>query len=94
MARSARRNRTWIVPFGRHDSADDADAVPIPFLLPATTDGRGSLSQGYSYGFTPLLLPDGFEFQKLVHAANERVPASAIATGAEMMFKLLRRYPA
>ena len=72
----------------------DSDAVPIPFLLPATTDGRWFAELGIQpYGFTPLLLPDGFEFQKVVHAANERVPVSAVATGAEMMFELLRRYP-
>lgn len=72
----------------------DADAVPIPFLLPATTDGRWFAELGIQpYGFTPLLLPDGFEFQNVVHAANERVPVSAVVTGAKMMFELLRRYP-
>ncbi len=72
----------------------DPEAVPIPFLLPATTDGRWFSELGIQpYGFTPLLLPDGFEFQKVVHAANERVPVSAIGAGAEMVFDLLRRYP-
>ncbi len=72
----------------------DPEAVPIPFLLPATTDGRWFAELGIQpYGFTPLLLPDGFEFQKVVHAANERVPVSAIGAGAEMVFDLLRRYP-
>ena len=72
----------------------DPEAVPVPFLMPAVTDGRWFAELGIqSYGFTPLLLPEGFEFQKLTHAANERVPVSAINAGAEMMFDLLNRYP-
>lgn len=72
----------------------DPDLIPVPFLMPAVTDGRWFAELGIqSYGFTPLLLPEGFEFQKLTHAANERVPVSAIEEGATIVYDLLRRYP-
>jgi acetylornithine deacetylase/succinyl-diaminopimelate desuccinylase-like protein len=75
-------------------TARDPGLVPVPFMMPAVTDGRWFAELGIQpYGFTPLLLPDGFEFQKLTHAANERVPVAAIETGADIMYDLLQRYP-
>ncbi|MGA9598579.1 MAG: M20/M25/M40 family metallo-hydrolase [Acidimicrobiia bacterium] len=72
----------------------DAGLIPVPFMMPAVTDGRWFARLGIQpYGFTPLLLPDGFEFQKLAHAANERVPVTAIETGAGIIYDLLQRYP-
>jgi acetylornithine deacetylase/succinyl-diaminopimelate desuccinylase-like protein len=72
----------------------DPDLVPLPFMMPAVTDGRWFAELGIQpYGFTPLLLPEEFEFQKLTHAANERVPVAAIETGADIMYDLLQRYP-
>lgn len=71
----------------------DPSLVPVPFLMPAVTDGRWFARLGIQpYGFTPLLLPDGFEFQKLAHAADERIPVSAVGSGADILFDLLRRY--
>lgn len=72
----------------------DPRAIPIPFLLPAVTDGRWFAQLGIQhYGFLPMNLPDGFEFQGTVHGADERIPVSAIEQGADAMFALLRRYP-
>ena len=72
----------------------DLDGVPVPFLMPAATDGRWFAELGIQpYGFTPLLLPDGFAFQELAHAADERIPVAAVASGAEMVFDLLNEYP-
>jgi acetylornithine deacetylase/succinyl-diaminopimelate desuccinylase-like protein len=71
----------------------DADAIPIPFLLPAVTDGRWFARLGIQpYGFTPLLLPHDFAFQAVVHAADERVTVEAIRHGADMVYELLTRY--
>lgn len=71
----------------------DPKGVPVPFLLPAVTDGRWFAQLGIQpYGFTPLMLPHDFEFQSVVHAANERVPVDAIRTGSAMLFDLLARY--
>jgi acetylornithine deacetylase/succinyl-diaminopimelate desuccinylase-like protein len=69
------------------------DSIPIPFLLPAVTDGRWFGTLGIQhYGFMPLDMPDEFSFTELVHAANERVPVAAVAKGADAVFDLIQRY--
>lgn len=73
--------------------AHDPKAVPIPFLMPAVTDGRWFAQLGIQpYGFTPMTLPEGFDFQKTVHGANERIPVDAIAFGASVLEEVLHRY--
>jgi acetylornithine deacetylase/succinyl-diaminopimelate desuccinylase-like protein len=71
----------------------DPEGRPVPLLLPAVTDARhfGRLGiQGY--GFTPLQLPADFRFSETVHAADERVPADAVAFGADALYRVLERY--
>jgi acetylornithine deacetylase/succinyl-diaminopimelate desuccinylase-like protein len=71
----------------------DPDAVPVPMLQPGVTDGRFLAAIGIqTYGFLPLSLPDDFEFSKLIHAADERVPADAVRFGAEAVARVLQRY--
>jgi acetylornithine deacetylase/succinyl-diaminopimelate desuccinylase-like protein len=73
----------------------DPDAIPVPMLQVGVTDGRFFASIGIqTYGFLPLKLPDDFEFTKLIHAADERVPAEAIRFGAEAVGRMLERYDA
>jgi acetylornithine deacetylase/succinyl-diaminopimelate desuccinylase-like protein len=73
----------------------DSEAVPVPLLQAGGTDGRFFANIGIqTYGFLPLKLPDGFEFLKVVHAADERVPADAIRFGAEAVGRVLERYAA
>ena len=73
----------------------DPEAIPVPLLQAGVTDGRFFASIGIqTYGFLPLKLPDGFEFIKTVHAADERVPAEAIRFGAEAVGRMLERYAA
>ncbi|MFC5279273.1 M20/M25/M40 family metallo-hydrolase [Halorubrum rubrum] len=69
------------------------DAVPVPFLLTGATDGRFFEQLDIQpYGYTPLKLPPTFEFEALVHAANERVPAEAIAFGTDTLSTVIREY--
>jgi acetylornithine deacetylase/succinyl-diaminopimelate desuccinylase-like protein len=71
----------------------DPEAVPVPMLQVGVTDGRFFAAIGIqTYGFLPLRLPDGFEFTKLIHAADERVPAEAVRFGAEAVGRVLERY--
>ena len=59
------------------------------------TDGRFFAAVGIqTYGFLPLKLPHDFDFLKLVHAADERVPADAVRFGAEAVGRVLERYAA
>ena len=69
------------------------DAVPVPFMLTGATDGRFFEELGIQpYGYTPVALPESFEFMPLVHAADERVPAEGVAFGADTLTDVLRRY--
>jgi acetylornithine deacetylase/succinyl-diaminopimelate desuccinylase-like protein len=71
----------------------DPEAVPVPMLQIGVTDGRFFQRIGIqTYGFLPLQLPRGFEFLKLVHAADERVPADAVRFGATAVGRALERY--
>jgi len=73
----------------------DPDAVPVPMLQVGVTDGRFLAGIGIqTYGFLPLKLPDDFEFTKLIHAADERVPADAIRFGAKAVGMAIERYAA
>jgi acetylornithine deacetylase/succinyl-diaminopimelate desuccinylase-like protein len=71
----------------------DPSAIPVPLVQPGVTDARFFAPLGIqTYGFVPLRLPTDFEFLQLIHAADERVPASALEFGAEAIFQALQRF--
>jgi acetylornithine deacetylase/succinyl-diaminopimelate desuccinylase-like protein len=71
----------------------DPEAVPVPMLMAGVTDGRFFASIGIqTYGYLPLKLPDGFEYMRLIHASDERVPADAIRFGTEALGRVVERY--
>ncbi len=70
----------------------DPEGIPIPLLQIGVTDARFFARAGIqTYGFLPLRLPDDFRFLRLVHAADERVPVSALDFGAEAVFQAMQR---
>jgi len=73
----------------------DPEGVPVPFLMFAVTDGRFFSQLGIQpYGFLPLNVPQEPDFVRLVHAADERVPVSALAFGVDALYKLVQRFTA
>ncbi|MFC1963496.1 M20/M25/M40 family metallo-hydrolase [Chloroflexota bacterium] len=73
----------------------DPNAIPIPFLLTATTDAKHFAQLGIqSYGFTPMNLPEKFTFFETIHAADERIPVEAVNFGADVIYEALKRYKA
>jgi acetylornithine deacetylase/succinyl-diaminopimelate desuccinylase-like protein len=73
--------------------AADPDGIPIPFLLPAVTDGRFFSRLGIqTYGFTPMRLPPAFQFLQTIHAADERIPVEAVEFGTRAIVDALTRY--
>jgi acetylornithine deacetylase/succinyl-diaminopimelate desuccinylase-like protein len=71
----------------------DPEGIPIPLLLTATTDARFFYQLGIqTYGFTPMDLPEDFNFTQLAHGANERIPVGAVDFGARAIYKLLQCY--
>ncbi len=71
----------------------DPGCVPIPYLVTGGTDARHFARLGIrTYGFLPLNLPPGFNGAGLLHAADERVPVSALEFGAECVYEAVMRY--
>jgi len=71
----------------------DSEAVPIPLTLTGVTDARFFAQLGIqTYGFLPMRLPEGFQFSKTIHAADERIPVESVSFGANSVYRLLERY--
>jgi acetylornithine deacetylase/succinyl-diaminopimelate desuccinylase-like protein len=98
------------VPDGGHSSEPDLalvdllgrllqkrvpDAVPVPYLLPASSDGRHFARLGIqTYGYTPMNLPPDVSFFSTIHAADERIPVEAVEFGASVLYDVIRSYEA
>jgi acetylornithine deacetylase/succinyl-diaminopimelate desuccinylase-like protein len=68
----------------------DPQGIPIPFFLAAVSDARFFSQIGIqTYGFVPMNLPQGFEFPKLIHAANERIPVDTLNFGTSVVYNTL-----
>ncbi len=71
----------------------DPGAQAIPLLLSGVTDGRHFARLGIqTYGFTPMKLPEGFTFNRLIHAADERIPVEALRFGVRVLREFFRGY--
>jgi acetylornithine deacetylase/succinyl-diaminopimelate desuccinylase-like protein len=71
----------------------DPGGVPVPLLQIGVTDGRFFSRAGVqTYGFLPMRLPEDFKFEKLIHAADERIPVEALEFGAEAVWRALLRF--
>ncbi|HET8843007.1 MAG TPA: M20/M25/M40 family metallo-hydrolase [Ktedonobacteraceae bacterium] len=70
----------------------DPEGVPVPYMMPAVTDGRFFSRLGIqTYGFMPVQLPEDFNFMETIHAADERIPVAALQTGTEAIYQALLR---
>ncbi|HYK84595.1 MAG TPA: M20/M25/M40 family metallo-hydrolase [Ktedonobacteraceae bacterium] len=70
----------------------DPEGTPLPNLLPAVTDGRFFTRLGIqTYGFLPMLLPEGFNFTQTIHAADERIPVVAVEFGTNAIYEAMKR---
>ena len=71
----------------------DPTGITIPYILAGVTDARFFSRLGIqTYGFTPLKLPDDFNFVNTVHAADERVPVDALDFGVQAIFLVMHRF--
>jgi acetylornithine deacetylase/succinyl-diaminopimelate desuccinylase-like protein len=71
----------------------DPGCVPLPFLVTGGTDARHFARLGIrTYGFLPLNNPSDFNGSTTIHAADERVPVSALEFGAQCVFEAVMRY--
>ena len=71
----------------------DPEGTPVPLLQIGVTDGRFFSRAGIqTYGFLPMRLPEEFKFEKLIHAADERIPVDALEFGAEAVWRAVQRF--
>ena len=69
----------------------EPEANPVPFVLSGVTDGRFLAKLGIqTYGFTPMKLPEDYNFTALAHAADERIPVGATTFGTEVLTELVK----
>jgi acetylornithine deacetylase/succinyl-diaminopimelate desuccinylase-like protein len=70
----------------------DPEGVPVPLLQVGATDARFFSRLGIqTYGFLPLRLPEEIVLNRVVHAADERVPVAAVAEGADAVYRAVQR---
>ena len=71
----------------------DPAGIPLPYVMSGVTDARFLSKLGIqTYGFTPLQLPEDFNFVSTVHAADERVPMAALDFGVKAIFSALQKF--
>lgn len=67
-------------------------SVAVPFMVSGATDAHHFARLGMQgYGYLPLNLPSGFSLDT-IHAADERVPASALEFGTHALSEVYQRY--
>ncbi|MFJ1990209.1 M20/M25/M40 family metallo-hydrolase [Streptomyces asiaticus] len=70
----------------------DPGARAVPYCMSGGTDAKQFSRLGIAgYGFSPLRLPEGFDYQALYHAVDERVPVEALHFGVRVLDRFLKR---
>ncbi|MGY0490822.1 M20/M25/M40 family metallo-hydrolase [Streptomyces sp. WG-D5] len=63
----------------------------VPYCMSGGTDAKQFSRLGITgYGFAPLKLPAGFDYQALFHGVDERVPVEALHFGVRVLDRFLR----
>ncbi|MGA5321339.1 M20/M25/M40 family metallo-hydrolase [Streptomyces seoulensis] len=80
--------------FGRMRAAVEEfapGAHVVPYCMSGGTDAKQFSRLGIAgYGFAPLRLPEGFDYQALFHGVDERVPVEALQFGVRVLDRFLR----
>lgn len=71
-------------------TAVDPAGCAVPFVISGATDAKAFSRLGIDcYGFSPLRLPEGFDFAAMFHGIDERVPVSALQAGTRILHRFL-----
>ncbi|MEU6480057.1 M20/M25/M40 family metallo-hydrolase [Streptomyces sp. NPDC047017] len=63
----------------------------VPYCMGGGTDAKQFSRLGITgYGFSPLKLPEGFDYNTLFHGVDERVPVEALHFGVRVLDRFLR----
>ena len=64
---------------------EDSVAIPVPYVMSGGTDNKALADLGIiGYGFSPLKLPEDFNFMAMFHGVDERVPVEGLVFGARV----------
>jgi acetylornithine deacetylase/succinyl-diaminopimelate desuccinylase-like protein len=70
---------------------EDPGAHVVPYCMTGGTDGKQFARLGMAcYGFTPLVLPEGYDYYAMFHGVDERIPVSALESGVRIVDAFLR----
>jgi acetylornithine deacetylase/succinyl-diaminopimelate desuccinylase-like protein len=70
--------------------AEDPGSAVVPYCMSGGTDAKNFSRLGMAcYGFTPLVLPEGYDYYAMFHGTDERIPLSALDSGVRIMDRLL-----
>jgi len=66
--------------------AGDPGSTVVPYCMSGGTDAKQFSRLGLAcYGFTPLVLPEGYDYYAMFHGTDERIPLSALEAGVRIM---------
>jgi acetylornithine deacetylase/succinyl-diaminopimelate desuccinylase-like protein len=69
----------------------DPGSTIVPYCMSGGTDAKQFARLGMScYGFTPMVLPPGYDYYAMFHGTDERIPLSALESGVLVMDRFLR----
>ena len=70
--------------------AEDPGSTVVPYCMSGGTDAKQFSRLGMAcYGFTPLVLPEGYDYYAMFHGTDERIPLSALEAGVRIIDRLL-----
>ena len=70
--------------------AEDPGSTIVPYCMSGGTDAKQFSRLGMTcYGFTPLVLPQGYDYYAMFHGTDERIPLSALESGVRIMDQFL-----
>jgi acetylornithine deacetylase/succinyl-diaminopimelate desuccinylase-like protein len=70
--------------------AEDPSSVVVPYCMSGGTDAKQFSRLGMTcYGFTPLVLPEGYDYYAMFHGTDERIPLSALESSVRIMDQFL-----
>jgi acetylornithine deacetylase/succinyl-diaminopimelate desuccinylase-like protein len=80
----------WFAGMSDAITAEDPDAVVVPYCMGGGTDAKAFARLGiHGYGFAPLRLPDGFDYRAMAHGVDERVPVRGLHFGTRVLDRFL-----
>lgn len=70
--------------------AEDPSAAVIPYCSSASTDNASFAALDIEgFGFVPLRLPAAFDFARMFHGVDERIPVDSLRFGARVLHRFL-----